>query len=140
MIIFFYILFTKKSINTRLKVATDQDELAVLKQAIKLMDAESRAKSKMKKLQEALDLATFKKYSELSDAECQRLIVEDKWLAHLERNIVAEIERVTQQLANRVKELEERYAKTLPAIEKSVDRLSEKVEVHLKAMGLEWAR
>ena len=54
-------------------------------------------------------------------------------------NSKAEIERITQQLANRVKELEERYAEPLPAITQSVENLSEKVAGHLKAMGLEWA-
>ena len=53
--------------------------------------------------------------------------------------VEAEIERITQQLANRVKELEERYAEPLPAITQSVENLSEKVAGHLKAMGLEWA-
>ena len=43
-----------------------------------------------------------------------------------------------QQLANRVKELEERYAEPLPALEESVEALSEKVAGQLKAMGLEW--
>jgi len=64
--------------------------------------------------------------------------VEDKWLATLKARIEAEIERITQQLANRVKELEERYAEPLPAITRQVEALSEKVAGHLKAMGLEW--
>ena len=52
--------------------------------------------------------------------------------------IKAEIERITQQLASRVKELEERYAEPLPALEAAVEALSEKVAGHLRAMGLEW--
>jgi type I restriction enzyme M protein len=46
--------------------------------------------------------------------EVKELIVDDKWLATLQANIVAEIERVTQQMANRVKLLEERYSTPLP--------------------------
>lgn len=130
---------TKTSINARLKVAIDKDEIAALKQAIKLIDAESKAKAEHKKLQEELDLLIFMQYPKLSEDECQSLIVNDKWLNHLESNIIAEIERVTQQLANRVKELEERYENALPEISKSVDHLSEKVAEHLKAMGLEWS-
>lgn len=57
----------------------------------------------------------------------------------VQSNINAEIERVTQQLANRVKELEERYSEPLPALTQSVENLSDKVADHLKAMGLEWA-
>ena len=130
---------TAASVKARLKLVTDTDEKAALKQAQKLFDAEAEAKKSLKEHQEALDLAVFKHYASLREAEILTLIVEDKWLASLQVHIQAEIERVTQQLANRVKELEERYAEPWPAITKSVDRLSEKVAGHLKAMGLEWS-
>ncbi|MCR9423193.1 type I restriction-modification system subunit M [Vibrio sp. RM-69-4] len=129
---------TKATVTARLKLATDSDEKAALKQAKKLFDAEAEAKKALKEAQEALDLAVFKQYPKLSIDEIKSLIVDDKWLATLESNIVAEIERVTQQLANRVKELEERYSEPLPALTQSVENLSDKVSGHLKAMGLEW--
>lgn len=130
---------TKATVTARLKLATDSDETSALKQAKKLFDAEANSKKALKDAQEALDLAVFKQYSQLSEDEIKVLIVEDKWLASLQANIEAEIERVTQQLANRVKELEERYNQPLPAITTSVEALSEKVAGHLKAMGLEWS-
>ncbi|WP_368870153.1 type I restriction-modification system subunit M [Proteus mirabilis] len=130
---------TKATVTARLKVATDPDEKSALKQAQKLFDNEANAKKALKKAQDALDLAVFKQYPKLSIDEIKNLIVDDKWLAMLQSNIEAEIERVTQQLANRVKELEERYNEPLPAITKSVENLSEKVAGHLKAMGLEWS-
>ena len=129
---------TAASVKARLKQATDTDEKTALKQAQKLFDAETEAKKSLKEHQEALDLAVFKHYPTLSEAEVKTLLVEDKWLASLQANIQAEIERVTQQLANRVKELEQRYAEPLPAITQSVEALSNKVAEHLKAMGLEW--
>ena len=67
------------------------------------------------------------------------LLVEDKWQAALAAALEAEIERVTQQLAARVKELEERYSSSLPQLTKRVSELEAKVATHLKAMGLEWA-
>jgi type I restriction enzyme M protein len=130
---------TKATVTARLKLATDSDEKAALKQAKKLFDAEADAKKALKEAQDALDLAVFKHYPKLSIDEIKSLIVDDKWLATLESHIVAEIERVTQQLANRVKELEERYSEPLPALTQSVAYLSDKVAGHLKAMGLEWA-
>jgi len=130
---------TAASVKARLKQATDSEEKAALKHAQQLFDAELEAKKSLKEDQEALDLAVFKHYTSLSEAEIKVLIVEDKWLASLQANIQAEIERVTQQLANRVKELEERYAEPLPAITQSVDVLSDKVAGHLQAMGLEWS-
>ena len=117
---------------------SDPDEKAALKQAKKLFDAEFEAKKALKEAQDALDLAVFKQYPKLGIEEIKSLIVDDKWLATLESNIIAEIERVTQQLANRVKELEERYSEPLPTITQSVENLSDKVADHLKAMGLEW--
>ena len=90
----------------------------------------------MKDAQEKLDALVFAKYPKLTVEDIKTLIVDDKWLASLQASIVAEVERITQQLANRVKTLEERYAEPLGSIEDSVSRLSKKVMGHLAAMGL----
>ena len=45
---------------------------------------------------------------------------------------------MTQQLAGRIKELEERYTQPLPALKREVEAKSAKVEEHLKQMGLAW--
>ena len=50
------------------------------------------------------------------------------------------MQRLTQQLARRVKELEERYARPLPELEREVEAFGEKVEGHLKRMGLREVR
>lgn len=127
---------TKASVTARLKLATDPDEKTALKQVQKLFDAETRQKKAVKDAQDALDLAVFKHYPSLTEADIKALIVDDKWLATLCGQIEAEIERITQQLANRVKELDERYAEPMPAITRSVEQLSNKVADHLKTMGL----
>ena len=129
---------TKASVGARAKHATDADEVKVLKQATKLFNAEAAAKKAVKEAIDALDLAVFNQYPKLTINEIKTLIVDDKWLATLQANIVSEIERVTQQMANRVKQLEERYSTPLPTLSNSVDDLSDKVAGHLKAMGLEW--
>ena len=46
------------------------------------------------------------------------------------------VQRITQRLAERVKELEERYASTMSELEDTAATLSAKVEGHLKQMGL----
>tara|TARA_Y100001973_G_scaffold21267_1_gene31440 strand:+ start:2780 stop:5221 length:2442 start_codon:yes stop_codon:yes gene_type:complete len=134
---------TQKLINARLKELkvnpSDPDEIDALEKCLSLVKKEAAAKKKAKEKQAELDLAVFKKYPRLSEIDIKTLIVDDKWLATLESNIVAEIERVTQQLANRVKELEERYSEPLPALTQSVENLSDKVAGHIKAMSLEWA-
>ena len=47
----------------------------------------------------------FAQYAKLSEADVQQLVVQDKWLATLQAQIEAEIERITQQLASRLQEL-----------------------------------
>lgn len=129
---------TKVSVTARLKAASDKDEKTALKQVKSLFDREANAKKALKEAQDKLDLAVFKHYATLTEAEIKTLVVQDKWLATLQVNIKAEIERITQQLANRVKELEERYTEPLPKLIESVEALSEKVAGHLRAMGLVW--
>ena len=127
------------SLKARLKQASDADEKSALKTAIKLFEAESSAKKAVKEAQEVLDRAVVARYPKLTESEIKQLLVEDKWRASLQAAIEAEIERITQQLANRVKELEERYRATLPQLTQQVAALEAKVAAHLKSMGLEWA-
>ena len=63
-------------------------------------------------------------------------MVEDKWFTDIRAAIKSEVERLTQRLAGRVKELEERYARTLPELEREVEAFGAKVEGHLRQMGL----
>jgi type I restriction enzyme M protein len=129
---------SKATVTSRLKEATDTDEIAALKQVKQLIESEAAHKKLVKGEQEALDETVLAQYGELDTDDIQTLVVDDKWQATLEQQVEAEIERVTQQLANRVKELEERYEEPLPAVAKEVEVLSANVEKHLKAMGLEW--
>lgn len=128
----------KGSVTARLKLATDKDEIEALEKTKKLFETEAANKKAVKAAQEALDESVFKQYPKLTEYEIKTLIVDDKWLTTLQANIIAEIERVTQQLANRVKTLEERYAEPLPVLAESVEALSANVEAHLKKMGLQW--
>ncbi len=133
---------TKASVAARLKElkgdSSAKEELWVLKQCLKLFDQEAEAKKAVKDAQEALDKAVFAQYPKLTEDEIKTLVVDDKWQATLKAAIQAEIERVTQQLANRVKTLEERYAEPLPKLMQDVEVLSSKVDEHLKKMGLVW--
>ncbi|MEM6839948.1 MAG: type I restriction-modification system subunit M [Cyanobacteria bacterium P01_C01_bin.120] len=133
---------TKGSVSARLKeIKGDPDakeERAILEECRKLYDQEAAMKKAVKKATEAVDKAVFGQYPQLSEAEVKTLVVEDKWHATLKGEIAAEIERVTQQLANRVKDLEERYAEPLPKLVQTVEGLSSRVAEHLKTMGLLW--
>ena len=127
---------TAASIKTRLKIATDKEEKAVLKAALTLFDSETKAKKAHKEAQEKLDLAVFVHYPKLTDADIRILLVQDKWKASLVGALEAEIELVTQRLASRVTELEERYTTTLRDLTSRVAELEAKVAAHLLSMGL----
>lgn len=129
---------TLATVKVRLKLAVDVEEKQVLKNAQQLFEAETTLKKKVQELQVDLDIKVFNKYPTLTEDEIKDLVVQDKWFATLNSSVEAEIERVTHQLANRVKELNERYAEPLPQITQNVEALSLKVAEHLKAMGLEW--
>lgn len=129
---------SKASVAARLKVATEKDEIAALKKVKELIELEADHKKRVKEAQEKLDALVFTKYPKLTVEEIKTLIVDDKWLASLQSSIVAEVERITQQLANRVKTLEERYSTPMPTLVNDVATLSSKVNEHLKKMGMAW--
>jgi len=129
---------SKASVTARQKVATEKVEIVALKKLKSLIDTEASNKRLVKVAQEALDIQVFQHYAKLTETDNKGLIIDDKWMATLEAHIIAEIERVTQQLANRVKTLEERYAEPLPTLVEDVATMSAKVDEHLKTMGLAW--
>ncbi|MGB3653381.1 MAG: hypothetical protein WBA41_19475 [Rivularia sp. (in: cyanobacteria)] len=80
----------------------------------------------------------LKKYGQLSEDEIKTLVVDDKWLPTLRQAINSEMERISQRLTSRIKELAERYEKPLPELMQEVEELTAKVEGHLQRMGLVW--
>ena len=46
------------------------------------------------------------------------------------------VQRLTRRLTRRVQELEQRYARPLPALEQEVEVFGAKIERHLKRMGV----
>ena len=114
------------------------DELEVVEAYLALCDRESAVKKQIKAAQEALDAKVLAKYQTLTEAESKTLVVDDKWLAALAAAVQGELDRVSQALTGRVKELAERYAAPLPEIAEEVDTLSAKVDAHLEGMGFAW--
>ena len=85
-----------------------------------------------------LDQHAHDHYFTLSEAEVKTLVVKDKWLGRLQADVQQELERISQTLAQRIRELAERYEMPLPKLEDGVAALSAKVEAHLKKMGAVW--
>jgi len=134
--------YTKTAMQARLKEIKGDpdyaDEFEVLDAYLVLMDRESKAGKKIKEAQEALDNKVAARYRALSEDEIKTLVVGDKWLATLADGVQSELDRISQALAGRVKELAERYATPLPQLDDKVDALSGKVDAHLKRMGFVW--
>ena len=116
----------------------DDDEGKALKRCLELIEAEATAGKTVKDAQAKLNEKVLEKYPSLTEAEIKTLVVEDKWFASIQAAIEGEVQRLTQRLATRFKELEERYVQPLPELEREVKAFSAKVEGHLKKMGLEW--
>ena len=67
------------------------------------------------------------------------MVVDDKWMAAIERSVKTEMERISERLTQRIKELAERYETPLPKQTLTVTELESKVEAHLQKMGFVWS-
>jgi type I restriction enzyme M protein len=133
---------TKASVAARLKeIKGDReakDEAAALNDWLKLNNDEADLKRRLKEAEAALDGEVYARYPKLTETEIRTLVVDDKWLAVLDAAIHGEMERVSQQLTERVKELAERYGTPLPQMINHVAALEAKVTNHLERMGFSW--
>jgi len=107
----------------------------VLNDWLKLYADEADLKKRIKDAEADLDAEAYAKYPKLTEAEIKALVVDDKWLAALDAAIHGEIDRVSQQLTQRVKELAERYEIPMPQMVSRVTELEAKVNRHLEKMG-----
>ncbi len=134
--------YTKASVKTRCNAINNDKSLAeertLLEELLELFEQEATAKKKAKEAQKRLDDQVTKKYFHLDKATLKDLVIEEKWLATLATDIQTELDRLTQALSSRIKELAERYQTPIPELEKELADLSATVESHLKTMGFEW--
>ena len=105
---------------------------------LELLDEQSTLKSKVKEADAALDKLAYEKYPRLSVEEIKTLVVDDKWLATLATAVQGELDRVSQTLTSRIRQLAERYETPLPKLVDNVADLSTRVDEHLKRMGAVW--
>jgi type I restriction enzyme M protein len=115
--------------------ADAKDEVEALKQWLKFKTEEDKIKKQLADLESALDAKAYAKYPTLTEDDVKSLVVDDKWLAALDARIHGEMDRVSQQLTTRVRELAERYESTLPQLTSRVADLESKVNGHLQRMG-----
>jgi len=132
----------KAEVNARLEETKNdkeaKDEAAVLKHWLELSESTAATKRAIRELEAALDTLAYEKYPKLTKAEIKTLVVDDKWMAHLSNTVRSELDRVSQELTGRIRELAERYATPLPQLTEEVATLAARVDEHLKKMGAVW--
>ncbi len=133
---------TKLSVKARLAAikhdADAADERAVLEKLLDLIEQEAAASKRVKDAERALEKQVAARYATLTADELKTLVVEDKWLATLAAAVQGELDRVSQALTGRIRQLAERYATPLPQLESEVAALAARVNVHLQKMGASW--
>ena len=130
---------TSKAIKTRLQEIGNsllyRDERDALTAYADLLDKQATAKADRKAAQEALDEKIDAKYPKLTETEIKTLVVDDKWMARLSTEVQGELDRVSQTLTGRVRELAERYNTPLPQLERDLASLTARVKGHLTRMS-----
>ena len=124
-----------KAINIPRLKAENAEEIKLLITYLTLIDDQAELNKKIKIAIADLDIKVIERYKTLTETEIKQLVVDDKWMASIERSVKTEMERISQRLTQRIKELAERYQTPLPKQTTEVKLLEEKVKQHLEAMG-----
>jgi type I restriction enzyme M protein len=131
-----------KAVKARLKeIGKDPlyaDERAALKAYEDLLGQQTKAKAKRKAAEVDLDKKIDAKYPKLTETEIQTLVGDDKWMARLYAVVQGELDRVSQTLTGRIRQLAERYGTPLPRLTDEVETLAARVDEHLTNMGASW--
>lgn len=114
----------------------DQETLDLAKAALKLLDAKTKLDKDIKQAQHLLDEKTLTKYGDLTEQEIKNLVLDDKWLATVQHRVTDELEALTLNLVRRIKELGQRYDKTVNELAAELSRLETQVTEHLNEMGI----
>jgi type I restriction enzyme M protein len=133
---------TAKSLKAALKKIGNDPDYAEERQALEdyaaLLDQQADAKARLKTAQEDLEAKLDAKYPTLTEDEIKTLVMDDKWLATIAAAVQGELDRVSQTLTGRIRQLAERYATPLPQLTNEVATLAARVDGHLKKMGAVW--
>jgi type I restriction enzyme M protein len=129
----------KTTVNARIKELKNdpdaEEEAIILRQYIKLLNQEAATKKAVKAAVLKLDNDLLEFYPTLTEEQIKQLVVDDKWLATIATDIHSEMDRLSQRLTGRIKELAERYETPLPEQSRQVADYEKAVQGHLEEMG-----
>ena len=124
-----------KAIDTPKLKTENAEEIKVLKAYLKLIDDQSAINKKIKEALAELDKKVIERYKTLTEDEIKQLVVDDKWMSVLERDVKPKWNALANDSPSD-KELAERYETTLPQQTTEVASLESKVNTHLQKWGL----
>ena len=116
----------------------DAEERQALEAYAALLDQQAETKTRLKTAQDDLEAKLDAKYPTLTETDIQTFVVDDKWLATLAAAVQGELDRVSQTLTGRIRQLAERYATPLPQLTDEVATLAARVDEHLQKIGAVW--
>lgn len=133
----------KGNITARLKELKNEpdtaEELKIFKQYLNLLNQEAVTKKSIKEAETKLDADLLNFYPTLTQEQIKQLVVNDKWMAIINKDIHSEMDRISQGLTQRIKELAERYETPLQTQTEQVAVLEQTVNQHLQQMGFVWS-
>ena len=121
-----------KELKKKLKASETVRQYFALKKAKSDAAALERAEEKK------LDAATEAKFAELSEAEIQTLLFDDKWFATLQVSIMGLFDSALRKFAAGLSDLALRYGETLSELESKVAKSQNDVHAVLREMGFNW--
>ncbi|MGB2552224.1 N-6 DNA methylase [Campylobacter sp. MOP51] len=127
---------TLKSLKQAIKQSSDKDELKIYKKALKILTEQKELEAALKTANSELNQKVFEKFIKLNESEIKSLVVDDKWISELKKQILASVEKAVQECITRINILVNRYDKTLSELTNHANALSLRVKAHLDAIGI----
>lgn len=133
---------TAASVKDRLKKVkgskADAEERKILEVYLGLVDKQADLNRKIKEQQKLLETKVWNQYRKLTKNDIKMLVINDKWMQTIDTAVHTEMQRISQRLTQRIKELADRYETPMPKLLDEVSLLEEKVNTHLSKMGFAW--
>jgi type I restriction enzyme M protein len=123
------------ALKALLKNKGDKEDIAIFKEYIQKQEAINALGKEIKQEANELDKKALNQYKKLTANDVKAIVVEQKWIPSIQSLIDGEMERISQRLTGRIKELIERYESPLPDIESELKDIEKKVKNHLQKMG-----
>lgn len=130
---------TKTSAEKCLKEALavhDDDVANASTRALNLMKAETEAKTKAKTARGKLDRATLARYADLTVPEAKWLLLDDKWLATIQSDVLDQANSLILAMIGRLSVVASRYANDVVELQSRAASYQAVVDAHLRDMGV----